>query len=129
MKGLCWDCGADAELINHHPIPQSKGGKNTIPICHECHEKAHDVSLPRLIADGIGKRRAAGGSHGGLRPIGLGRGFEDAGLLNLVHSLHAGGLSIRAIADELTTAGMHGRNVKFHATQVARILRRAPEAS
>ncbi len=55
----------------------------------------------------------------------MGSGRGEGGIVDIVVALSAGGMSIRSIADELTDAGFHGRASKFHATQVARILRRA----
>lgn len=47
---ICFECGKPSEEM-HHVIPKSKGGKKTIPLCIECHGKAHDISNRRLFLD------------------------------------------------------------------------------
>ncbi len=37
---ICFDCGAPA-VERHHVVPRSLGGKNTVPLCVECHSKVH----------------------------------------------------------------------------------------
>ena len=36
----CFECGEPAKY-NHHVVPESLGGKNTVPLCGHCHPKAH----------------------------------------------------------------------------------------
>lgn len=36
----CFECGQPAEF-DHHVVPRSRGGINTVPLCRECHAKAH----------------------------------------------------------------------------------------
>lgn len=36
----CFECGGPAAHL-HHVIPRSKGGKNTVPLCQECHGLVH----------------------------------------------------------------------------------------
>jgi hypothetical protein len=45
-KNICFECSAPAEE-DHHVIPQSMGGKKTIPLCSTCHSLVH----------GLGERR------------------------------------------------------------------------
>lgn len=55
---LCFECGRKAD-VDHHILPQSKGGKKTIPLCATCHSLVHDaklVSLSELIKQGQKKR-------------------------------------------------------------------------
>lgn len=44
---LCWACDEPAS-VDHHPVPAAAGGTRTLRFCHECHAKAHDMSLPNL---------------------------------------------------------------------------------
>ena len=39
-QGKCFECGANASE-NHHVVPRSLGGKNTIPLCRACHRTVH----------------------------------------------------------------------------------------
>lgn len=36
----CFECGKPAEH-RHHVVPRSKGGKRTVPLCHDCHDLVH----------------------------------------------------------------------------------------
>jgi hypothetical protein len=38
----CFECGFPAEH-NHHVVPKSMGGKNTVPLCQSCHNLIHSV--------------------------------------------------------------------------------------
>lgn len=49
---ICFECGEPKEEM-HHVIPKSKGGEKTIPLCIDCHGKAHDVSYRRLMLDSL----------------------------------------------------------------------------
>lgn len=46
----CFECGAPKEEM-HHIIPKSRGGIKTIPLCLDCHGKAHDISNRRLFIE------------------------------------------------------------------------------
>ena len=65
-KFTCWECEAKVEHIeHHHPVPRSRGGKKTIPLCHVCHSKAHhrkkNMNIGKLIAGGIKQKKASMG--------------------------------------------------------------------
>jgi hypothetical protein len=36
----CFECGAPSES-DHHVVPRSPGGTRTVPLCGDCHGKAH----------------------------------------------------------------------------------------
>ena len=38
---VCFECGIDGEIHNHHVVPKSKGGTKTVPLCIICHGKIH----------------------------------------------------------------------------------------
>jgi Mor family transcriptional regulator len=62
MSDKCFECGAPAEC-NHHVVPRSLGGTQTIPLCLVCHGKIHDkdfVKAKRLQKIGFAKAKAAG---------------------------------------------------------------------
>ena len=42
LKDVCFDCGSTTNIHYHHVIPQTLGGKETLPICGDCHGKIHD---------------------------------------------------------------------------------------
>lgn len=50
---------------------------------------------------------------------------DEQAAIDLVRTFRSQGLSIRAIAAELTARGVPGRGVRWHPTTVARLLRRA----
>lgn len=55
-ESTCFDCGFQGHCHQHHVIPRSKGGKNTVPLCEPCHGKVHDHSFlnhTKLIKDGL----------------------------------------------------------------------------
>ena len=64
---ICYECGNPKEEL-HHIIPKSRGGKKTIPLCVDCHGKAHDITNRRLLIDaakvGRDKYVANGGKLG-----------------------------------------------------------------
>jgi len=61
----CWECGATGmPLHNHHPVPRSRGGTRTIPLCEPCHSKAHhkkkNMCSSVLTKEGLKKAKARG---------------------------------------------------------------------
>ena len=56
----CFECNSTTHIVYHHVVPQSLGGKNTIPLCQHCHDKVHqlkprNISLSALIKNGMQK--------------------------------------------------------------------------
>jgi len=46
MRQLCPICERHvlvSNLTDHHVVPKSRGGKETVPICKACHRKIHRV--------------------------------------------------------------------------------------
>lgn len=71
--GVCFECGAEGVLHFHHVVPRSLGGKNTVPLCEECHGKVHDrdmVGHRKLVRGGLDEARRRGQRLG--RPVGSG---------------------------------------------------------
>lgn len=64
---VCFECGKPMEEM-HHIIPKSRGGKKTIPLCIDCHGKAHNIEHRRLILnaarEGLKKYIENGGKVG-----------------------------------------------------------------
>lgn len=70
-KDVCFECGkTDCDIDYHHVVPHTKGGKQTVPLCLECHGKVHGLDkvkhkeLQRLGIEKAKKR----GVYGGRRP-------------------------------------------------------------
>jgi 5-methylcytosine-specific restriction endonuclease McrA len=38
----------------HHVVPRSLGGVATVPLCHDCHGKAHSVSSVGVMVQRVG---------------------------------------------------------------------------
>ncbi len=57
----CFECDNIA-TENHHVIPQSMGGKRTVPLCPKCHGLVHGITrndnLAELIRRGIEKKNS-----------------------------------------------------------------------
>ena len=65
----CWECEIETEEIeHHHPVPRSRGGTKTIPLCSVCHSKAHhrkkNVSISKLSKEGLARKMATGWKAG-----------------------------------------------------------------
>ncbi len=138
-SATCWECGAVGEIHNHHPVPVSRGGTRTIPLCGVCHGRAHhrdgSMSTSALTRDALAQKKARGERTGAV-PVGCrvaadGRTLEtdpvEAEILAVVAERRASGMTVRAIAAELAAREMRTRKGgAIHSTQVARILRRLP---
>ena len=47
-KILCFECGSDENIHNHHVVPKIKGGTKTIPLCQLCHTKVHGDHMLKI---------------------------------------------------------------------------------
>ena len=61
----CWECEIEGvPLHNHHPVPRSRGGTKTIPLCEPCHSKAHhrkkNMNTSKLTKEGLARAKARG---------------------------------------------------------------------
>ena len=66
-KDVCFDCGSYNQINYHHVVPESKGGKRTIPLCIECHGKVHGrnfVNHKELQRIGIERAKREGRYNG-----------------------------------------------------------------
>ena len=68
-KFICWECEARVEHIeHHHPVPRSRGGKKTIPLCSSCHSKAHhrkkNMNIGKLTSAALQAKIAGGWKAG-----------------------------------------------------------------
>ena len=93
----CFECGQQA-VYNHHVIPVAKGGKNTVPLCADCHGLVHGIAFtmhhPTLIRQGIERARAEG-RKGGRRPK------LSSEQQQLAANMAQGGIPITTIASTL----------------------------
>ncbi len=52
-KDKCFECGeSGVEIHFHHIVPETMGGKKTIPLCVKCHGLVHDrnfVHTPQFV--------------------------------------------------------------------------------
>jgi hypothetical protein len=111
---FCFECGSKKELHQHHVIPKSLGGVNTISLCSKCHSKIHNLNFRDhsiLIKKGLKKTKQAG--------IILGRpknsGYSDNEMLDkhndILSELKKGG-SIRKTAKKLNKGTSTVQRVK-----------------
>ena len=132
----CFECGDSGRLHDHHVIPQSRGGTETVPLCGECHAKAHghpnnegwDIS--NLTSEALKQKSKQGEYTGGEVPFG--KQLADDGVhlednpaeqraIELIGELRNDGLTLAATADELNRRGIPRRNGnEWHHVAVSR---------
>lgn len=60
-SNICFECGSDVNIHNHHVVAKSLGGIKTIPLCGDCHGLVHGKNFglewKRLQSAGILKTR------------------------------------------------------------------------
>lgn len=62
----CFECDSLDNIVHHHVIPRSLGGKKTIPLCQLCHDKVHrckryrNISLSNLTKQGLKRAKERG---------------------------------------------------------------------
>lgn len=137
MAMTCFECGGAARH-DHHVIPRSRGGRNTVPLCEACHAKAHHrqraMSTSRLTKESM-QRKKINGERVGQIPYGydlaadgvtLEANAAEQSVIALVKQLQAAGESVRKIAAELTRRGVMNKNgtTTWHATMVQRLKQR-----
>jgi hypothetical protein len=107
----CFECGGVASH-NHHVVPKSRGGTRTIPLCVKCHSKAHGRKMAhdQLTRDALAHKKAKG-ERTGTVPFGYDLAADGVALVPnaaqleavaIIQSLRDSGMTLRAIADELT---------------------------
>ena len=115
----CFNCGAPAHH-DHHVVPRSIGGVATVPLCGDCHGKAHGHhglrSTTELTRAALAVKRSRGERTGGI-PYGYsadaaGRRVPDAAeqrVVARVRELRAEGATFRAIVEQLRAEGITSR--------------------
>lgn len=126
----CFECDATEDTHQHHVVPESIGGKRTIPLCAVCHGKVHDRSFvghTRLIKLAAAKARK-NEDPWGRKPFG--HTPEEKITLTRMEDLRYRRRhtprSFRAIAATLDAEGLPSRSGKLWTAQsIKRILNRA----
>ena len=71
MDTLCFECNKPAEG-GHHVVPKSRGGIKEVPLCGECHAKAHhaaqNMAHATLTREGLQRAKARGVRLGSPKP-------------------------------------------------------------
>jgi hypothetical protein len=136
VSAPCFNCGAPASH-QHHVVPRSLGGVATVPLCHDCHGKAHGKAsgfrdTKELTKAALAVLRARGevSNHApfGYRADGVRLVADEAeqAVIAQALALLKAGLTVRAVALKLEQAGIVSRRGKpLHFTAVADIARRA----
>jgi len=106
----CWECSTVGEVHHHHPVPKSRGGTRTIPLCLLCHGKAHGrdggMATSRLTREGMEKARSRGVVLG-KRPYG--ETAEERAMITVAVDLRSSGLTLEQVSAELAARGMLSR--------------------
>ena len=129
----CWECEKEnVPLHNHHPVPRVRGGTKTIPLCEECHSKAHhmdkNMNTSALIREGLKKTMESGtkvgrpkygyfaGGEGKINP-------DEMVVVQKIKKMKSEGVVFREILDALKAEGFKTRKgTNFTIPQVHRIL-------
>lgn len=137
MTGQCWECETVGDVHHHHPVPKSRGGTKTIPLCQECHAKAHHrdkrMTTAELTREALAAKRRRGERISHDAPFGfavsedgktLVKNAEEHRLALEILRLRQEGQTIRGIADRLNHSDVPCRGSRWHPTSVARLLKR-----
>jgi hypothetical protein len=119
-KESCFECGSNDELHFHHVIPKSRGGTRTVPLCLDCHAKAHNKKMAsgKLISEGM---RRSGKILGNWRRNQQQYGYRVEGdklvedereqeIINLIISLRKRKLKYREISEILENKNITNRS-------------------
>lgn len=129
----CFECGETADH-DHHVVPRSRGGTQTVPLCFRCHGLAHDRVMvsSQLTRAALAAKKARGERTGsvptGFRVEADGRTLtpdsHEQEAIALARALRAEGLTYRAIGAELEARGFRSRGAagRWHPTTVQRAL-------
>lgn len=125
MSEPCFNCGAPSSH-QHHVVPRFLGGVATVPLCHDCHGKAHGKAsgfrdTSELTRAALAVKRVKGESTGeapyGMRAGEGGRLVADEGeqsVIARVRWLRSSGMTVREITRVLGELGVMSRNGKAH---------------
>ena len=137
MRDPCLECG-EPSAVRHHVVPQSRGGRATVPLCRACHSLAHSADLRTLRAESAKKSGASGKHPGGVPPYGYavvgGRTIAEPGeqaAINAILTARLSGKSYAEIASILSLEGHRARSSAWNVSAIRRIILRyfGPTAS
>lgn len=120
----CWECGTVGEVHHHHPVPKSRGGTRTIPLCLLCHGKAHGrrMSTSQLTKDAMRALQARGVRLGNQH---YGDTAEERAIIDAAVELRASGRTFKQVSADLATRGMFARSGKpFGVSTLHNIIKR-----
>lgn len=125
----CFECNSTTNIVYHHVVPQSLGGKNTIPLCQPCHDKVHNIkprniSLSELTKKGIQHAKQQGVKLGNPNPtqsvkvmnIGASKAKQNFKnkMIPIINQLkHDGYHTLQSIADYLNNNNIPTRTGKL----------------
>ena len=136
----CYECASVNNVVLHHIVPQSRGGKRTIALCQLCHDKVHghktprDISVSQLTRDGLKKAKQRGVKLGNpnaakawtkaVQAIKQGKKDFAATALTTIREIQSTGIyTLAKIADCLNKRGEKtARGGTWTATAVKRIV-------
>jgi hypothetical protein len=128
MQAKCLECGAPS-THRHHVIPQSRGGRATVPLCDECHAIAHRTDLGTLRADAARRLAESGRASGGVAPYGwrveYGRLIadeEEQRAINAILGMRLENLTYTQICARLAANGYKPRGNAWSAQIVRKIV-------
>jgi hypothetical protein len=140
IKQGCFECGSEA-TTQHHVVPRSRGGVNTVPLCDQCHGQAHGRSMATktLTREAMAHKKSKG-ERVGTVPFGydlaadgitLVENADQLRAIELIHSLRTKGYTLQAIATELEAAGVATKKglAKWSPTTIRAILNRNKAAA
>jgi hypothetical protein len=139
----CFECGEISDLHDHHVVPRSRGGTKTVPLCEECHSKAHhrkkNMNTSTLTRAALQRLKEAGvklgnpnieevGKLGRAKHAEKARGF-NSNIVNELERLEKAGVSTNAeFAECLNRKGLKtSRGQVWTAPNVARVRRAVME--
>lgn len=111
----CFECGEPA-AHDHHVVPRSRGGKNTVPLCAKHHGMAHGLEIRHEnLTKRVMQHMRAQGLRVGSIPHGYALADDGKTLvenereqvaIRLIKSMRAEGRTLQSISDELAARGM-----------------------
>jgi len=135
----CFECGGEAHH-DHHVVPRSRGGTKTVPLCEDCHGKAHErrMNTRALVRDALQSRKERGMRTGGI-PRGYAVGHDSKTLveddreqllISKVLAFRAAGMTLRGIAEVLEEQGYKTRKGKpYSFVAISEICRKAKKTA
>ncbi len=132
--GDCWECNATSvEIHHHHPVPRSRGGTKTVPLCLECHAKAHHrkkrMASSILTKEGLARAKKRGVALGNPKITEVGEKGRNTQkkqavayankIEPMLRNLRKQGMSFASIAKTFNETGISTRRGgKWHASTV-----------